>query len=201
MTPATANPELVRRILAETGVDQTVRHQGWSSYLQTLAEALFEWTRSRLGGHATLLPILARLIPLITIGLAVLVVIVLFLLLLRKALDSRQGRAGRSVAADGLRGSPARPQRDREAWRGELERRLASGDVAATLEALWWWFASSLSSAPVDPSWTSRELLSRCRRQDLAPLASALDRLLYGLERPGVAELRDFAARIAVALP
>jgi hypothetical protein len=81
-----------------------------------------------------------------------------------------------------------------------LDARLAAGDVAAALEALWWWFARSASTADVDPSWTSRELLAHCGRHDLTPLALGLDRLLYGPARPGSVELRTFIARAEAGL-
>jgi hypothetical protein len=92
------------------------------------------------------------------------------------------------------------PERGRADWRQELDRRLASGDVAGALEALWWWFAREVASEHVDASWTSHELLARCGRRELAPLATALDRLLYGAERPDVSDLLRFRGRIEEAL-
>jgi hypothetical protein len=74
---------------------------------------------------------------------------------------------------------------DRAAWRRLLEERLASGDLAGGLEALWWWFAAALDlDGGVDPSWTTRELLRRARRPGLSGAAAALDVLMYGPRIP-----------------
>ncbi len=96
-------------------------------------------------------------------------------------------------------GAAARaPERDE--WLTELRARLARGDVPAALEALWWWFARSLSGAAAESSWTSRELLAHASRPELAPLAAALDRLLYGETRPSVEDVRRLADRVQAEL-
>ena len=196
---APADLELVRRILEETGVDQTPPAPGWSAYFEALAEALAEWLVRhfpRLHGLASL-P--RRLGPAAAVVGVALVVTVLFLIV-RTTLARRRLAAG----ARPPRPAPAAPpivERGRREWRHELERRLAGGDVEGALEALWWWFARSVSSGRVDPAWTSRELLASSDRMDLMPEAGSLDRLLYGFDRPAADDLRRFLVRLEAALP
>jgi hypothetical protein len=104
-------------------------------------------------------------------------------------------------AASAIPSAQPLAEHDREGWRREIDRRLAAGDLEGTLEALWWWFARSVSRDRVDPSWTSHELLARCARPDLTPLARVLDRLLYGQQRPRPDDVRRFVGRIEAALP
>ena len=66
---------------------------------------------------------------------------------------------------------------------------------------MWWWFARALTTARVDPAWTSRELLAHSGRRELGGLALALDRLLYGAARPQAADIRAFLSRAEEALP
>jgi hypothetical protein len=77
-----------------------------------------------------------------------------------------------------------------EAWETELRRRLAGGDVAAAVEALWWWLASVLTAGDVDPSWTSLELVVHAGRTDLGPWIRRLDRMIYGRESPPAEDVR-----------
>ena len=69
-------------------------------------------------------------------------------------------------------------------WEAELRRNLLKGDAAAAAEALWWWLASLLVGERAEPSWTSRELISRAGRRDLTPGVRRLDRLIYGAGDP-----------------
>ncbi|MCP4657846.1 MAG: hypothetical protein GY856_20760, partial [bacterium] len=82
--------------------------------------------------------------------------------------------------------------RSQERWEAELGRHLAGGDVTAALEALWWWLACGLLPRDVDPSWTTRELISHAGRWDLAAWVRRLDRMIYGAEPPAVDEVRRF---------
>jgi hypothetical protein len=134
-----------------------------------------------------------------TLIAAIVVVLVFVAIRIRKVRRRRRGR-GEEMPPAVARVREARV-RGRDEWRVELERKLGAGDVAGGLEALWWWFACSVTDTGVDASWTSDELLSRCRRTDLIPLARGLDRLLYGVERPGVAAVRGFYQEMRAVLP
>ncbi|HXB55447.1 MAG TPA: hypothetical protein VN461_11725 [Vicinamibacteria bacterium] len=193
--------DLVERVLVESGVDRTVPPPGWGGYLRALAEAFAEWLRRSFPGFRGLTDIPTKLGPLVSVLLA-LVLVLIVAALVRMVVQTRRARRMVPAAPELL---PARaasvPERDRAAWRLEIDRRLAAGDVAGALEAIWWWFARSVSAIPVDQSWTSRELLVRCDRGDLAPQAWALDRLLYGAERPDSERLRLFLRGLEEALP
>jgi hypothetical protein len=202
VTGATADLDLVQRVLRDSGVDQAVPAAGLSAYGQALAERLGDWLHRRAPGLGGLFSWLAGLGPVATLVVGGLILATLLVVLVKAV----RARRGRPAAAPLSRPSPARaramPERGRDAWRSELERRLAAGDVASGLEALWWWFACSVAAtAPVEPSWTSLELLARCGRSDLAPLARGLDVLLYGGTRPRVSDLRQFFRRLDAALP
>jgi hypothetical protein len=197
---AAADSEILQRVLRESGVDQTVATPSWSEYAAALLEALFQWAR----GHAPDVGFLKGLSNLVGPGLvvAVIVGVVIVLLTVARAMYGARQRRGRGLAAvRTVPTPPATPERGREGWRRELDRRLAAGDFAGALEALWWWFARGLTSARVDPAWTSRELLAHVRRSDLGPLALALDRLLYGPARPRAEDIDGFVRRAEEALP
>ena len=85
-----------------------------------------------------------------------------------------------------------------ETWTVELRRLLAEGDGVGAAEALWWWLANILE-ADAEPSWTSRELIARVGRRDLAPAVRRLDWMLYGPWSPDAGEVeglwRDLAER------
>ena len=199
--PAQADPVLVRRVLEETAVDQTVPTPGWSGYAEAVAEALFEWVRDRIPGVDAVASLFKGLGPAVAVAAAA-GVLLLILALARATLRRSRGRVpARPPAARTAPLAPGEPPRDRSAWRAEMESRLARGDVAGALEALWWWFARSLSTGPVDPSWTSQELLARSGRRDLAPLTRALDRLLYASQRPNADDVRRFLGRLEPLLP
>src|SRR5262249_37422956 len=186
----------VERVMAESGVDRTPAPEGWTGYVRGLAESFAEWLVGafpRLSGLRALAAH-AGTLSLVVLGLLLLVILYAWL--------SRTARARRPPPA-GRPGAPRPPpaeERARAAWREEIERRLGTGDVPGALEALWWWFARSVSAAEVDPSWTSLELLARCGRADLAPLARGLDRLLYGSARPAADDVRLFLGGLQRAL-
>lgn len=81
-------------------------------------------------------------------------------------------------------------QRTAAGWEAEIRHRLTGGDVAAAVEALWWWLASVLFTGGVEPSWTSRELVARAGRTDLRSLIRRLDRMIYGRESPPAEDVR-----------
>ncbi len=195
MKDATADLELVQRVLRETGVDQTVPAPGLPAYLQAAAERFMDWLQHHAPGLRALLPWIAGLAPAAAVVAGVLVLGTLLVVLV-KAVRARRRRSTLPLAAPAPVRARVPSERDRDVWRADLERRLLAGDVAGGLEALWWWFACSIATVRVDPSWTSFELLARCRRTDLAPLARGLDTLLYGAARPEVDDLRRFFQRL-----
>jgi hypothetical protein len=136
---------------------------------------------------------LARL--LVGIALVVLFAVVVRLLAARRG----RGRPAQEAPQPARVSAPA-PARDAAAWRAELERLLAAGEVAAALEAAWWWLARALLGERVDPSFTGRELVERSGRRDLLPLIRRFDVLAYGPRRPEPEEVRGFAARLAEVL-
>jgi hypothetical protein len=197
---AQADPVLVRRILQESGVDQTVPSPGWASYVEAVAEALFDWLRDRVPGMKALASLAKGLGP--TVAVVAAAAILLLLLWLARGLLSRRrlGSTARPAAVRAVASAVAEP-RDRSGWRAQMESRLAGGDLTGALEALWWWLARSVSPGRVDPSWTSQELLARCGRIDLLPLVRTLDRLLYSPQRPTIDDVRRFAGRLEPLLP
>jgi len=200
MMAGRADPAFVRRVLEETGVDQTVATPGWSGYAEAVAEAAFAWLHARFPAAETLTSLARGMAPVVAV-VAGIAALVLLYLLIRSVLRRRRGPA--PVAATVKPGPAIVPeiQRGRLGWKMEMDRRLAAGDVAGALEALWWWFAHSLCPAAVDRSWTSQELLARCGRLDLAAPARALDRLIYGSDRPTADAVRRFLSRLEGLLP
>lgn len=196
-----ADMEAVERVLRETGVDQQVPTQGWSGYPIAVAEAVLEAIGGLRAprGLETLPGILGPAAAVI-VGVTVLTLLLAFARFsYRRWQDRRRKRlseAGPARAAT----VPAAAPREGAGWRAEIERRLSQGDLPGALEAVWWWFAVGVSDGDVDPSWTSRELLTRSGRLDLAPLGSTLDRLLYGARRPDAEDVRRFVSRGEAAL-
>ena len=198
---ATADLDVLQRVLRESGVDQTTPAPSWSGYLVTLLEAFVAWLGRHLPhlrGLRELPNVLGPPFALAAIGLVALVL----LAVIRAALRARRAvpRPGRTSARTIPAPVPL-PDRDRDGWRRELDRLLEAGDFAGALEALWWWFARALTTARVDPAWTSRELLAHTQRRELSGLALALDRLLYGAERPQAEDIHAFLRRATEVLP
>jgi hypothetical protein len=198
---ARADLDVLQRVLHESGVDQTVAGPSFSAYAYALLEAFAAWLERRLPSLQGLRGLPTTLGP--AFGVAAIAVVVIALVIVVRATVQARRRAVRPARAS-VRTIPAAtpaPERDREGWRREIERGLAVGDLGAALEALWWWFARALTTARVDPTWTSRELLAQAGRLELAGLALALDRLLYGAARPRPADIHVFLRRAEEALP
>ena len=194
---AAADRALLARILSESRVERVPARPAMAEYFQAWAEAVARWVDRFLGRHPGLregvvlgLWIAAFLI--LATALALLVLLALRLL--------RRRTRTEAAAQESLPAAPAAPRPDRAGWRRELERRLSAGDVEGALEALWWWFASSLVSEP-DASWTSQQLLREARRTDLGFAAVELDRALYGASRPAAEDVAVLQARLEGALP
>jgi hypothetical protein len=195
-----ADPVLVRRVLEETRVDQTVATPSWSGYAEALAEAAFAWLRARIPAVDALASLARGVAPAVALVAAILAAGLLYALA-RSVLRRRRGLAPVPAAAAHPSPTVREVERGRSGWRMEMDRRLAEGDVTGALEALWWWFAHSLCTAGVDRSWTSQEVLARCGRLDLASPARALDRFIYGSGRPSAEEVRRFFVRLEALLP
>ena len=113
----------------------------------------------------------------------------LLLRVLRRFLDRRADSGGDGRVAVETPRRPAPASRD---WAEELRRRLEGGDVAAALEALWWWLATQVGVPDADPSWTSRELLVHAGRGDLRRPVRRLDHMIYGPEAPAIGDVQEF---------
>lgn len=182
--------------MAGTGVE-TSPVPPESSWWSELAGAVQAALMDALAKGSEMLRLPRGVLYAIAIGLAVLA-----LLLIVRVVWPRRRRKGRpgeeegSVAAT----SPAAAPRDAAQWRAELERRLAAGSVPEALEAAWWWLARAVAGERAEPDWTSRDLVARSRRPELAPLIRRLDAFLYGPRQPGVDELRTLVGRLEEAL-
>lgn len=195
-----ADTARLERIYAEHELDLAPRSTGWMSYLSYLIARFSGWVAAKiasalsslLGGSPAW-----RLVLYGVIGAALLALLVWLALLLRSVRGHRPARARGTEARAAL---PSGTGMDAAAWRAELDRRLEAGDLAAALESAWWWVASSLAGARVDPAWTSRELLTAAGRPDLAPAVRGLDALIYGARRPERAAVERVVGRLAEEL-
>ncbi len=195
---ARADRGLLERVMTDAGV---VREPATSSrpYAVDLASALADALRRLLrpagallsGAGDTLTVVAWVLLAVLAAALAVLVA---------RAIAGRARRPRRErprSAAPVVAETP----RGRASWRVEVEERLAAGDVAGALRALWWYLALSLAARVLDASWTTGELLDRCGRRDLSSVGRALDRMMYGPARPAVDEVRRLCGTIEGMLP
>lgn len=211
MTPAVASPPisfphqpadqaLLQQVFEQERITRTMPDPEWSDYFVDLARTLLGAlpdfmapARNALAGLGLSMETVATVL-LALLGAAVAALAVIALLRMRRR--RKPPAAPEEVAFEAL---PA-PTRDRDAWRALLEDHLRAGRMAEALEAAWWWLAASVSRGPVDPSWTSRELLARAGRLDLGAGASTLDRMIYGKHRPAAADVREVVARLESAV-
>jgi hypothetical protein len=196
----TADHALMKRVLAESGVEQTPVPPE-TSYLGELLGALQHALIEALSAGLERLDVPEPLVLIVAWGLVSLAVLliawVVFSWWKRRRRGERREEGGEgSVAA--LDVPPAR--RTAADWRAELDRLLAEGRIAEALEALWWWLARSLAGDHAEPDWTSRDLVVKARREDLKDLVRRLDAFTYGPRPPGIEDLRGLVGRLEAAL-
>jgi hypothetical protein len=185
-----ADQALLRRLMEQEKIARTVPGVDWTEYLVTLARAVIDALGDLLSPAGDAIRGLGLSMEGVSrVVLALLAVMVLAIAVTFALRLLRQRRRPAAVPVEAAATLPPAP-RDPAAWRGALEERLRAGGIAEALEAAWWWLAASVSRGPVDPSWTSRELLARAGRGDLAHWAATLDRMTYGPRRPMADELR-----------
>ena len=193
-----ADRALLGRVLASSGVERTPVPPE-SSYLAELIRAAMDTLMAAVVRGARMLHLSQR--ALITAALAA-AAVALFLAV--RALLPRLRRGRRPQTPEALAGVAAATAAGREldaaGWRAELDRRLAAGRTAEALEAAWWWLARSLAGSRAEPDWTSRDLMTRAARPDLAGLVRRLDAFIYGPRRPALDDVRGLVARLEEAL-
>ncbi len=197
---APADRAILERVLTSSGVERTPVPPE-SSYLGELVrsglDALFQGLEK--GARMIHLPrqaliaaaFVAAAVALLLIGRALLP----HLRLLRRKVPGSEERLAAAAIS-----TPA-TELDAAGWRAELDRRLAAGLPAEALEAAWWWLARSLAGSRALADWTSRDLVLRAGRPDLAALIRRLDAFIYGPLRPAPEEVKGLVSRLEDALP
>jgi hypothetical protein len=196
LAPVPADQELMRRVLEEQAVARVLPTPSWSEYLLHVVRTALETVMGPLFRYLPMAGV-ARVLLIAVLAVAVLALVALLVRVVR-----RRARRAAQPDPEAAAGPPPAPPRapDPAAWRMQLDAHLGRGDVAAALDALWWWLATTVARGAVDPSWTTRELLARAGRTDLGALSGALDRLTYAAARPQPADVRAFALRLEAAL-
>jgi hypothetical protein len=196
---APADHAVLERVLTSSGVERTPVPPE-SSYLGELVrsglDALFQGLEK--GARMIHVPrqvliaavFVAAAVALFLLGRALLPHL---LLLGRRAPGIQERLAMAAVSA------PA-AELDAAGWRAELDRRLSAGLSAEALEAAWWWLARSLAGSRALADWTSRDLVIRAGRPELAALIRRLDAFIYGPRRPAPDEVRGLVSRLEEAL-
>jgi hypothetical protein len=198
---AAADRLLLQQVMEQERVTRSAGGPDWTAYLVDLARAALDAlpdvmapARDALAGLGlsmdTIATVLLWLVAVLLAALAAMGLVRLW----------RRQRPAEPPADEPARRHFASPVRDRDDWRALLDGHVRDGAVAEALEAAWWWLAASVSRGPVDPSWTSRELLARSGRPDLGGPAAFLDRLTYGPLRPETADLRRLVDALDGAL-
>jgi hypothetical protein len=197
----TADHALLQRVIEQEGIARGAPGPDWSDYFVNLARAALEALGNLLSPARDLIAGLG--LPMETVAtvlLALLVAVITALAVLGAWRLLRRWRAAQPVSATGAPEELQHAPRDPVVWRTLLEERLRAGGIAEALEAAWWWLAASVSRGPVDPSWTSRELLVRAGRPDLARWAASLDRMTYGPQRPALDDVRRLVHSLEAAV-
>jgi hypothetical protein len=196
---ATADQALVERILVESGVERAAGDPSIPEYFAALSQAVVRWLLARM---APLGGLFGTEVVGVVAWTLVGVILVLFMVAAVRRLGRTRPAARAPVALPvaGERGPGDLVVAPPERLRAEIEAHLDTGDAPLALKALWWWLARSLAGPEAEAAWTSRELLARARRTDLAPLARDYDRLAYGTTALDAADVRSLLTRLERAL-
>lgn len=185
-----ADRELLARLLEELRVDREPAGSALAEYAQLLLDRFVDWLP--LGSLRPLEALSAERLGALALACVALALLALVVHLLR----SRSPRSSANASqAPRIESSPPLAVRDVD-WRAQLEARLAAGDVRGALEALWRWLGGALGVAGGAESWTLRELLGRCGREDLRSPVLQLERLSYGPVPPRADQVRALRARL-----
>lgn len=195
LPPSTADAEALREVY-ERGVEEAASPGGVGAYVRDVTfrflNRIAEWLDERMAFFDWLEA------DFVFWALRVLSVLLALFLLGAAARWLWRRRPVPPVRDGAVETETPRQENDLPADRaGELRRRLASGDVARALEALWWWLAEALGTPRADPAWTSRELLVHAGRPDLRGDLRHFDRLAYGPSDPTADDVRALWRRLA----
>jgi hypothetical protein len=190
---------VLEQVLAETRAQTEEPGPPWYEYLAVLAMAGARGLADLLKPMFSLLGVSPDMLKagawLVLAGVVILLVVLAVHLLLQWRRPARTRDAAPEAHVAAATAAALLPDQ----WALELERRLAAGDPRGALEALWWWWARTLTGSAALPSWTTRELLLEARRPDLAREGHLLDRLLYAGGAPETSDVRRLAARLREA--
>lgn len=201
MTAMTADQDLMKRVLAESGVEQAPVPPE-TSYVRELFRAGQSAVMDAFMAGLRKLHVPEHLVRVVAWGLAGLAALLIAWVAFSWWKRRRRGKEEGEGSVSALDMPPA--ERTAATWRAELDHRLAEGRIAEALEALWWWLARSLAGDRAEPDWTSRDLVAQARREDLRndlrDLVRRLDAFTYGPRPPGVDDLRHLVRRLEEAL-
>jgi len=175
-----ADPEALRRALAEAKADSELPGPGMFDYAVDLARALRDWIFGALERVPWAgLPTFERIALFTALGGSALAVVIVLWAVVRRW---RKRRAARQTTAEVVPVPAAAepPSGDASWWQRELQRRLAEGRLRAALEAAWWWTARRLDPPGLDSSWTTGDLLRKGGAAALRSPLRRLDRQLWG---------------------
>ncbi|HKD18458.1 MAG TPA: hypothetical protein VKG23_11375 [Thermoanaerobaculia bacterium] len=198
LAPGRADPGVLREVLAQARVVQTPAGPRLGSYFAALAAALVRWIARAFHTRPELSESIALAVSVTALALLAAALSVLAIWLWRRLAARRSAPAAAESPSEWQTApDPASARGDRSRWRSRIDELLSAGDVAGALEAVWWWFASSLDlDGAIDGSWTTRELLRRAGRPELSPSASTLDLLMYGRRVPSPADVVSCVGRL-----
>lgn len=195
--PGRADLGVLHEVLTRTRVVRAPAGPHLGSYIQALAGALARWISRAFRMRPDLSGDIALAVDVAALGLLAAALSALAIGLWRRLAPRRTPPAAALSSEWQTVDRPASARWDRSRWRRRIDERLSSGDIAGALEAVWWWFATSLDlEGVIDASWTTRELLRRAGRPELSRAAAALDVLMYGRRAPSPAEVVSCMGRL-----
>jgi len=198
---AAADREALAGVVAEHRVETSPPRPPLARYAGDLSRAFFAWLEDLLERNLPGVdPRFGAVVEVLLYGLTAVVVGVLAYFLVRMLYRRRRRRSETAAETAGEPEPVVAVPREVERWEEELRRRLSAADATGAVEALWWWLATFLLPVEVQPSWTSRELVTRAGRPDLAPQVRRLDRLIYGAGSPTAEAVRRLHRELREAL-